>query len=283
MHLSFKVSIKDLISFYIIHKNQLNYNIIKKLPELYVNNMNKSENQDNILDSETKADIKAIDVVDIIKNKTKFQIYNLFEIYGKFTLSELTNKLKKSKSTVFKHLKDLMNVGILKMNQIEKTVKKKIIRENMYELSDNYEELLEYNLKPNFDFSKPASKEEAREFIEDSLAITKRLSWFFEQQIEFFNKLLQSGPDEEAQQILFEIIHAQQDEKGNPKKTAAGKPMIESELLFSWNYITKSDLKRFISLLRKHKIKEEKKGEFPILLLASSIPMKKIIEYSLKH
>lgn len=227
------------------------------------------------IQSKTEKEISSLDVIDIIKNKTKFQIYNLFEIYGKFTLTDLTEKLGKSKSTVFKHLKDFMDVGILQMTQIEKTVKHKCIRENEYEFSDNYEEILETSLNPKDDLSKPLSKEAAKVMMEGSMAVSKRIIWFLEQQIEFYKKLLESGPDEEARNILFDIVHSIKDKEG--------KPYIESQQSFRWEYITQADLNRYRKHMKPYQIKEMKKGVFPILYLNSSIPIKKIIEYSLNH
>lgn len=237
---------------------------------------------------ETECDVECaekttLEVLDIIKNKTKFQIYNLFEIYGKFTLTELTEKLGKSKSTVWGHLQTFMELGILKMSQIEKTVKGKVIKENEYQFTKNYEEVLSTNLNPSYDLSQIPSQEAAYQFLEGALAVSKRMSWFFEQAVEFYSKLLKSGPDEEARKILFEIIHTKRDEQGELEVTPKGGPKIESQSFYSWSYITQSDLKRYRKQMEGYKIKEKKEAEYPILYFASSMPIKKMIEYSLSH
>ncbi|MBY8982733.1 MAG: helix-turn-helix transcriptional regulator, partial [Candidatus Lokiarchaeota archaeon] len=59
--------------------------------------------------------INRLELADLLKGKTKFQLYTYLEMYGKLSLTKIAKKLNKSKSTVYEHLKVLHEIGLVKI------------------------------------------------------------------------------------------------------------------------------------------------------------------------
>jgi len=70
--------------------------------------------------SKTESNLKPSDSTKIFKNDTRFQIWGLLSMYHELSLSELCNKLNKSKSTVHHHLQRLLDIGIIEVVREEK-------------------------------------------------------------------------------------------------------------------------------------------------------------------
>ena len=56
--------------------------------------------------------INRLELADLLKGKTKFQIYTYLEMYGELSLTKIAKKLNKSKSTIYEHLKILHEINI---------------------------------------------------------------------------------------------------------------------------------------------------------------------------
>ena len=76
------------------------------------------------------------DLVEIFKNPIKNKLLIYLFVYGELSLTELRDKLKKSKSTVHRHLQELIQVGFIdesKEEQVRGSIKAKY-----YSISQNF-------------------------------------------------------------------------------------------------------------------------------------------------
>jgi len=64
-------------------------------------------------------DQKQLDVVDILKNSTRFMIHGLLSIYPQLSLGELKEMTGKSKATLVEHLKEMMNSKLVEVSMEE--------------------------------------------------------------------------------------------------------------------------------------------------------------------
>ena len=58
------------------------------------------------------------DLIDLFKSKSKFEIYNHLKMFGQLSLTELAEKLGKSKSTIHEHLKPLLQYDLVQVSKI---------------------------------------------------------------------------------------------------------------------------------------------------------------------
>ena len=61
-----------------------------------------------------------IDLVEVFKNPLKNKILIYLFVYGELSLTELRDKLRKSKSTVHRHIQDLIQIGFVEESKEEK-------------------------------------------------------------------------------------------------------------------------------------------------------------------
>ncbi len=59
-------------------------------------------------------------VIDILKSKSRFRIFSLLHLYPELSLSELSTKMRKSKSTIHHHLQELIDYDIIEVSHKEK-------------------------------------------------------------------------------------------------------------------------------------------------------------------
>jgi predicted DNA-binding protein YlxM (UPF0122 family) len=81
------------------------------------------------------------DLIDLL-NKTRFQIFTYLNIYGKLSLTEIAEKLNKSKSTIHEHIKKLKDVnGIIEEKRAiysDPNSDKPKVFENIYSLNPEF-------------------------------------------------------------------------------------------------------------------------------------------------
>ncbi|MFX0140148.1 MAG: winged helix-turn-helix domain-containing protein [Candidatus Hodarchaeota archaeon] len=70
--------------------------------------------------------LKELTISDILRSKTRFQICNLLNIYRDLSVLDLSRRIGKSKSTIYEHLKKMMDSGFVKISREEKS------RSNIY-------------------------------------------------------------------------------------------------------------------------------------------------------
>ncbi len=132
----------------------------------------------------------------LLKSKAKFQMFNAFEMYGRMSLSELAEKMYKSKSTIHSHLQFLLKLGLIEEEKVALDTNANVY-ENYYRLTDNPQKIFN---TANFDFKPftPLTKEEVRKMIEPGISANRMMKSFFETEIEFLQTLLKNGIDQEA-------------------------------------------------------------------------------------
>lgn len=67
-----------------------------------------------------------LSITDILRSKTRFQICNFLIIYRELSILDLSKRMGKSKSTIYEHLKKMMDAGFVKVSREEKS------RSNIY-------------------------------------------------------------------------------------------------------------------------------------------------------
>lgn len=81
-------------------------------------------------------------VVDVLKSKIRFRIFALMHLYPELSLTELSKKMSKSKSTIHHHLKELIEYDIIELSRQEK-VRGNILAK-FYSLKPGYLEKLSH-------------------------------------------------------------------------------------------------------------------------------------------
>ncbi|MFX0043239.1 MAG: winged helix-turn-helix domain-containing protein [Candidatus Hodarchaeota archaeon] len=108
-------------------------------------------------------------------NKTRFQIYTYLNMYGKLSLTEISEKLNKSKSTIHEHIKKLKEVnGIIEEKRAiysDPNSDKPKVFENVYSLNPEFSTELEAFI-PGFDPEK-LTPDQAKAIINLLLFVTK--------------------------------------------------------------------------------------------------------------
>ncbi|MFW9818037.1 MAG: winged helix-turn-helix domain-containing protein, partial [Candidatus Thorarchaeota archaeon] len=74
----------------------------------------------------TKKNSEKLTITDIVRSKTRVQICNLLIIYRELSILDLSKRIGKAKSTIYEHLKKMMDAGFVKVSREEKS------RSNIY-------------------------------------------------------------------------------------------------------------------------------------------------------
>lgn len=232
-------------------------------------------------------------VMDAIISKTGFQIYSLLEMFTELSLSQLSQKLKKSKSTIAANAKKMIEVGVVKIEkkQIASEKSGKINTEHFYKFTSDYQEKLS-DLSMDLDHKIGISKESAQEFIKFNQGVIAIQKSILDLRKRFNQKMmdyLKEGSEEKTIKILNELIYTQ-DEQGSFIKDEEGKFIPKSGRGFNtWEYYSEEQFpifKKKYSEFEK-KLKEEfkkmetteSKKEKSILFFGSGIPIKKMLEF----
>ncbi|MFW9829214.1 MAG: winged helix-turn-helix domain-containing protein [Candidatus Thorarchaeota archaeon] len=75
---------------------------------------------------EVKQKSEKLTITDIVRSKTRFQICNFLIIYRELSILDLSKRIGKSKSTIYEHLKKMLDAGFVKVSREEKS------RSNIY-------------------------------------------------------------------------------------------------------------------------------------------------------
>ncbi|MFX1268947.1 MAG: winged helix-turn-helix domain-containing protein, partial [Promethearchaeota archaeon] len=143
---------------------------------------------------------KMAEIVDLL-GKTKFQIYSFLNIYGKLSLSEITEKLNKSKSTIHGHIQKMKEFDVIleekrPVYSDPGSTKPKVF-ENTYAINPNFE--TEFNaILPGLN-PESLTLEQAKTVIDVFLFMTKIRIVNLKIQQQFFekiNKIMGSNPEE---------------------------------------------------------------------------------------
>ncbi|QEE17101.1 hypothetical protein DSAG12_02933 [Promethearchaeum syntrophicum] len=223
---------------------------------------------------------------DLFKSKINFQLWGLFSMYSKLSLSELAIKLGKSKSTLHPYIKDLLLREIIEVKeelQVRGNIKAKIygFKKGYDKRIFSCEEDEKCIKKTKFD------KEFGKEFLRENIMKTKLFVKTLETQLAFFDKLLRSGidgPDERAIQILERIYEL------NPDQTPDYHHMFKKKDIYNiiaYNSQKSHDLMREMMNELRDKFNEataEEETNFPDIekpyhFLAFGMPLKMMMEY----
>ncbi|MBN1215311.1 MAG: ArsR family transcriptional regulator [Candidatus Lokiarchaeota archaeon] len=218
-------------------------------------------------------------LADLIKGKRKFQIYTYLEIYGKLSLTEISEKLNKTKSTIFEHLKFLNEIGLVNIEK--RTVptipptKDPKVKENVYSINEKFQLSFE-NLVPGLKLNKKLNDEQIKMLVDFLIFLTKM-------QISNLN----------IQKQVFEKIQKKMVENPNQIRERIGDLLrqrkIDENYLYTFTDYMHLSIPQFEYIIQKTKdlnlmennkefIKLARK-ENPIVLMSTAMPIKTYIEF----
>ncbi|UYP45243.1 hypothetical protein NEF87_001528 [Candidatus Lokiarchaeum ossiferum] len=220
---------------------------------------------------------------ELLKNNLRFQMWNLFSIYPELSLSDLSQKLNKCKSTLHPHVKTLLEFGLIEEVREEHkrgNIKAKIYARTPKSTDQQFvREKLEINSK-----IVSLDKESGRKYLVQLLARTKLLKKSIDSQLSFIEKLLNSGrngPDEHALQLLNEMLikNTMDNNSGSP-----GPDIFEYCTYLSKNaYCSYRKKLEQINRELKEVIKKEETLnptiEKPFYFFGIGLPLKKMCSY----
>ncbi len=218
----------------------------------------------------------------LIKNKSKIQIFNAFDMYGRMSLTELADRLHKSKSTIHTHLSLFIKLGLIKKERIPLDSNPNVY-ENYYELTENVDEIfsaIDFDYKP----FKKLTKEQIKQSIEPAIALSRWMMSFYATHIRYLETIRDSGFDEEAVDSLNNSLKWVKDKDGNPVMLARNS--------FSFNFLPEREFfqekERMYNLGKYNNIdwdevlEEDDKDsqiERPFLVIKTTMPYGYYLEY----
>lgn len=246
------------------------------------------------MQSRPKQKEKVSELVDLL-NKTKFQIFSFLTMYGKLSLTEIAQKLNKSKSTIHGHLKKMKEVnGVIEEKRAiysDPGSNKSKVFENVYSINPEFgTELGDFipGLNPE-----KLTIEQAKAVVDALLFITKvRIANLGIQQ-QFFEKITKNFEKEPEEMVnltknlLFGLFNPKcditDDDAGDTISNTENQnfPLISTYLYLSpqqFNLFSK----KYAQLCQTFYSEEFKKASTdgkPIIFMGTGIPMKKFIEF----
>ncbi|MHA2431303.1 MAG: winged helix-turn-helix domain-containing protein [Promethearchaeota archaeon] len=246
------------------------------------------------MQSRTTEKEKISDLVDLL-NKTKFQIFSFLTMYGKLSLSEIAQKLNKSKSTIHGHLKKMKEVNAIieekrSIYSDPKSDKPKVF-ENVYSINPEFGTEFD-DLIPGLNPEK-LTLEQAKVIIDAMLFITKiRIANLGIQQqfFEKINKNFEKEPEEMVsltKNLLFGLFNPKceitDDDSGDIIVNAENQnfPLISSYMYLSPQQFNLFSEKygQLCQTFYSEEFKKASGDEKPIIIMVTGIPMKKFIEF----
>ena len=76
--------------------------------------------------------------VEVVVEKSRWELWSLLRNEGQMTAEKLADKLNKNVSTIYRHLKKLIDAGFVKEHNIQKGKQKYIIKEYSAQLTDAF-------------------------------------------------------------------------------------------------------------------------------------------------
>ena len=217
----------------------------------------------------------------MFKGKRKFQIYTYLEIYGKLSLTEISEKLNKSKSTIYEHLKFLNKIGLVNINKrpvpTSPPTKGQKVKENIYSINQDFELSFE-NLIPGLNLKKAIKDDQMKKLAELMLYITKMQMSNLNIQKQVFEKILEMI-DKNPNQIRkkFKILLGQ-NTMDNQKDYLYTFTEYLHLSLPEFKFILDKAI-AFNNLEKNEEFKALSGEEKPIILTATAMPMKAYIEF----
>jgi len=254
-------------------------------------NLNMNENQtEKKIEKETNGTVENKKVKkksDLFKSKINFELWGLFSMYPQLSLSELSVKLGKSKSTIHPYIKDLLHREIIEVKEERKV--RGNIKAKIYSFKEGYhEKLFSCDSDEKCLQKKEFDKEFGSKVLKENIMKTKLYLKTLETQLAFLEKLLNSGingPDERAIEVLKQIYELNPDEKSylfkrhdiysiiayNSKKSHELLHKMMNELVMKFNEAIADEEQEFPDL------------EKPYHFIASGMPLKMMMEYLKKQ
>lgn len=246
---------------------------------------------------------KQLDVVDILKNSTRFMIHGLLSIYPELSLSEIKKMTGKSKATLVEHLKEMINSNLVTSREEEwrGSMKKK-----WYRLTPDADEQTE---KVSRKKSEKTPEEDLIDRIETyrSFAETKRnLLQNWAEYLTYLKKEIENGHFEEVAVILNEMkdnhelftsssyyshknaitfIHDSwytYQNLENKRREEAGLPVKQMEREKKEHKELKSDEQEMEVTEKGKEISSQLPGERPYFASVDLIPIKRVFDFKAK-
>ena len=233
-------------------------------------------------------------IVDLL-GKTKFQIYSFLNIYGKLSLSEIAQKLNKSKSTIHGHIQKMKEFDVILEEKrpiyVDPGSAKPKVFENMYSINPGFE--TDFNaILPGLN-PETLTLEQAKTVLDVMLFMTKVRIVNLEIQQQFFEKIntsLESNP-EEMISLTKKLIYGLFNPKCDITDNVSGDTLINNEpqdfpLLSAYLYLSPRQFNLFsekfsqlCQLFYSDEFKKLSSDEKPIIFMGTGIPMKNFIEF----
>jgi predicted DNA-binding protein YlxM (UPF0122 family) len=235
------------------------------------------------------------DLFDLL-SKTKFQIFTFLNMYGKLSLTEIAQKLNKSKSTIHGHIKKMKEVNAVNEEKRPiysdpKSDKPKVF-ENVYSINPEFK--LEFDdLIPGLNPEK-LSNEQAKVIIDSLLFVTKIRIANLNIQQQFFEKIAKKfeKKPEKMKNLTKNIIFGLFNPKCEINEDDLNKlspvnvenknfPSISSYLHLSPLQFDMFSEKfgQLCQFFYSEEFKNASSDEKPIIFMATAIPMKNFIEF----
>lgn len=231
-------------------------------------------------------------IVDLL-SKTKFQIFSFLNIYGKLSLSEIAQKLNKSKSTIHGHIKKMKEFDVVieekrPIYSDPESDKPKVF-ENVYSINPGFE--TEFNaILPGLNLE-TLTIEQAKTFIDVMLFMTKIRIVNLEIQKQFFEKIninLEENSEEtiELTKKLIQGLFRPQYDISEDKSEDMNVVKQTFPLISAYIYLSPRQLnlfsEKFNQLCQSFSSEEFNKissNEKPMIFMGTGIPMKNFIEF----
>ena len=228
--------------------------------------------------------------------KTKFQIFTFLNMYGKLSLTEIAQKLNKSKSTIHGHIKKMKEATAIKEEKRPifsdpKSNKPKVF-ENVYSINPEFGTEFD-DLIPGLNPEK-LTHEQAKVIIDTMLFLTKMRIANLKVQQQFFEKINNSFAEEPekmkdlTKKIIFGLFNPKceinEDNLGTTSQVNIEDkdfPSISTYMHLSPLQFNKFSEKfaQLCQLFYSEEFIDVSGDEKPIIFMATAIPMKNFIEF----
>lgn len=235
------------------------------------------------------------DLMDLL-NKTRFQIFTYLNMYGKLSLTEIAEKLNKSKSTIHEHIKKLKEVnGIIEEKRAiyaDPNSDKPKVFENVYSLNPEFSTDFDAFI-PGMNPKKPTI-DQANAFIDLLLFATKIRKANLNLSQRFLEKVsidFEKEP-EKMMKVVKKLISGlinpkydiKQDESYNILKEDSEN--LEFPLFSTYAHLSprqfnmvSEKFSQFCQLFYSEEFIKAADDEKPFIFMITGIPMKSFLEY----
>lgn len=234
---------------------------------------------------------KMANIIDLL-GKTKFQIFSFLNIYGQLSLSEIAQKLNKSKSTIHSHIQKMkeFDVVIEEKRPIysDPGSDKPKVFENIYSINPNFETEFEAIL-PELN-TEDLTAEQAKTILDVMLFMTKIRIVNLEIQQQFFEKInanLENSPKEMinlTKKLIYGLFNPKCDinsEVDSKKSENQEFPLISAYVYLSprqFNLFSEK-FTQLCQFFYSEEFQTLSTNEKPIIFMGTGIPMKNFIDF----